>query len=267
MLCVADIDGNFHKVNKKFEETLGYKVEELEGTSVFKFLHEDDVQITLDAIKDLLDKNKITSFTNRYLCKDGSYKYIEWHSQRGIGKYTYSSARDVTEKILAKRKMEDLAVKDQLTGLYNRHFFDMIIDKEMSLSDDNNGPLSMVILDLDRFKKVNDTWGHPVGDELLKHISQTTTNTIRNSDILVRFGGEEFIILLPQTPVDKAVTVAEKIRMAIETNSHPITGKQTASFGVAQRKPNESFENWYQRLDEALYQAKETGRNRVVAAE
>lgn len=267
MFCVADIEGNFHKVNKRFEETLGYKAKELEGKSVFKFLHEKDTQATLDAIEDIIKNNTLTSFTNRFRCKNGTYKYIEWHSQRSIGKYTYSSARDVTEKILAEREMKNLAIKDQLTGLYNRHFLDMIIDKEMTVSDHNNRPLSMVILDLDRFKKVNDTWGHPVGDALLKHTCQTTTSTIRNSDILVRFGGEEFIILMPQTTADEAANIAEKVRIAIETNSHPITGKQTASFGVAQRKPNESFENWYQRLDEALYQAKETGRNRVVAAE
>jgi hemerythrin-like metal-binding protein len=98
-------------------------------------------------------------------------------------------------------------------------------------------------------------------------MAQTAAASIRNSDIMVRFGGEEFIILLPRTAIDGGVAVAEKIRKSIESNNHPIAGRQTASFGVAERAERESFAHWYQRLDEALYHAKTVGRNRVIAAD
>lgn len=266
MLCVADTKGNFLKVNTKFEEVLGYSVEEIRGKSFLNFLHQDDAAATLNAIDIVITQHELASFTNRYKCKDGTLKYIEWHAQLGVGKYIYCSARDVTEKVLAEKELENIAIKDQLTDVYNRHFFDMIIVEKMNTSNEQHAPLSMIILDLDRFKKVNDTWGHPVGDELLKHISQLTQKMIRDTDILVRFGGEEFVILLPETSIEDSVVMAENIRKTIETNSHPITGKQTASFGVAEKYPHETFDNWYKRLDEALYQAKETGRNKVIAA-
>lgn len=267
MLCVADTDGNFHKVNKKFEMVLGYKADELVGKNFMFFVHEEDITATLDAIKDITENKSLAGFTNRYHCKDGTYKYIEWYSQLGFGNYIYSSARDVTEKRIVENELRKIAVQDELTGLYNRHYFDMIIGEEMDRSDRYNEPLSMMLLDLDHFKKVNDTWGHPVGDELLKLTSRTMGKAKRNSDVLVRFGGEEFIVLMPQTTIEGAAAAAEKIRAEIERNSHPVTGVQTVSIGVVERMKSESFRHWYKRTDDALYCAKESGRNRVVTAE
>ncbi|HWQ30624.1 MAG TPA: diguanylate cyclase, partial [Negativicutes bacterium] len=265
MLCVSDLDGNFHRVNKKFEEIMGYSTEELEGRSFLDFVHEDDKKATLEAIQNLSEKGINSRFINRYLAKNGEYRYIEWHAQPSIGKYTYLSARDITENVMREEKLENLAVKDQLTGVYNRHFFDAIIDREMELSDQNHRPLSMILMDLDHFKKVNDTWGHPEGDEVLKQTARIVADTIRISDLLIRFGGEEFIILLPSTTIEGAAAAAEKIRSRIEDHVHPVCGKQTASFGVAEQLQGEAFSSWYHRLDKALYQAKQGGRNRVVS--
>lgn len=267
MLCVVDMDGNFHRVNKRFGEILGYSIEEVEGKSFMYFLHEEDIEATLEAIKKLAENKILSGFTNRYRCKDGSYKYIEWHAQSGNGKYIYSSARDVTEKRVLEEQLRKIAVRDELTGLYNRHYFDMIIWEEMERSDRYNEPLSLMLLDLDYFKKVNDTWGHPVGDELLQVTSRIMGNVKRNTDVLVRFGGEEFALLMPHTSIEGAVTVAEKIRTAIEKNRHPITGIQTISIGVSERMKTESFGHLYKRTDEALYRAKQSGRNRVVVAD
>lgn len=267
MLCVTDSDGIFIKVNRKFEDILGYKAEELRGKNIMTFIHEEDIPATRAAMGELLEKKSISGFTNRYRCKDGSYKYFEWYSQPGIGKYTYSSARDVTEKILAEEKLREIAVRDELTGLYNRHYFDSIIDDEIDRSDRYDEPLSMLLLDLDHFKKVNDTWGHPIGDELLKLTAKTMEKTKRSSDILVRFGGEEFLLLMPHTAVEGAAAAAEKLRESVEKNSHPVTGVQTVSIGLAQRMRAESFRHWYKRADDALYNAKQNGRNRCHAAE
>ena len=137
----------------------------------------------------------------------------------------------------------------------------------MTRSDRYQEPLSIIIFDLDHFKKVNDTWGHPIGDEMLKHVAEITNNTIRESDIFIRLGGEEFMIILPNTNITGAVEIAERVRKALEENEHPVAGKQTASFGVAEKIKDDIFNDLYKRADKAVYLAKESGRNRVVRYE
>lgn len=284
LLCVADIYGNFVKVNKEFENVLGYHTEELEGKSFLSLIHKDDLDSTLNVLNELKQQKPILTFVNRYLCKDGIYKYIEWRAHPN-GKNVYSSGRDITKRIeieeelkkfnleltkLAeelKEKNEELefvANKDKLTSLYNRHFFDRIIDDEMDRADINNDVMSLVIFDLDHFKNVNDTWGHPVGDIVLKTTAEIASNAIRKSDILFRWGGEEFIILMSKTSANEAVLVAEKVRKEIEKNIYGEVGHLTCSFGVAERVRYEMFRKWYQKADEAVYIAKDEGRNRVV---
>lgn len=265
MLSVSDLQANFYKVNDKFEEVLGYSKEELVGQNYLAFIHPDDSASTLLALEELETNKKVSEFVNRYRCKDGTYKYIEWQSQLSAANYIYSSARDVTEKKKREEQLTHLSYHDQLTGLHNRQFLDSVIDDEMKRSDVYNQHFSMAMLDLDRFKNVNDTWGHPIGDELLKVTADTILANIRNADLLFRFGGEEFLILMPATDLKNAKILLEKIRQAVERINHPITGKQTISIGVAERLPQESFIDWYKRADHALYQAKEEGRNRVVA--
>ena len=267
MLCVWDLDGNFHKVNRKFTEVTGYTMEEIEERSFIDLVHEEDQEAASGVLTKLANKETLSAFTNRVRCKDGSYKYIEWHTQPGTGKFLYSSARDITEKRRQTDQLRELADRDELTGLYNRHYFEGVIEEEMEQSDRYGVPLSMMMLDLDHFKLVNDTWGHPVGDEQLKLTARTMEEVKRDSDVLVRFGGEEFILLLRHTNKEGAVTAARKIRKGIEENRHPVTGTQTASIGVAERMKSESFRHWYRRVDVALYRAKETGRNRVVVSD
>ena len=170
-----------------------------------------------------------------------------------------NNARKKTEEL------EYLSYHDQLTGVYNRHFFETIISEKMNQSDNLNKPISMMILDIDHFKCVNDTWGHPVGDEVLKLTAKITSDVKEESDFFIRLGGEEFIILMPHTDIKSATLKAEKIRTAIEGNCYPITGKQTVSIGVAERLKYESFKNWYKRMDNSLYSAKQGGRNKVVS--
>lgn len=282
MLCVIDEKGQFIKVNHEFENTLGYKVEDLVGKNLSSFIHKEDLSFTL-AIKE----KEVQNFVNRFYCKDGSNKYLEWRAQ-AYGQYIYASARDVTEKIMLTQELyqhnqelmkltetlqkknealHTLAITDELTGLYNRHFLEYRINEEMQRSDSTNEPLSIVILDLDYFKKINDKWGHPVGDEVLKLTGEITRHVIRKSDLLVRIGGEEFVVVLPNTNLNGALIVAEKIRKALCKNCHPLTGTLTASFGVAERRKSESYYHWYKRADEALYRAKESGRNCVISSD
>lgn len=164
-------------------------------------------------------------------------------------------------------QLEQLSYQDQLTGVKNRHYLDEIIAGEMARADRYKEPLSTLIFDLDHFKKVNDTWGHPVGDLVLKHTAEIIGDRIRKADILVRIGGEEFVVLMPETRLAGAREAAESLREALVANEHPIAGKVTASFGVAERMKIEPFSYWYRRADEALYRAKQGGRNCVVTAD
>lgn len=280
LLCVANTKGEFIRVNRKFEDTLGYSVNELEGKSFVSLVHPDDLEATHRAIEQLKEQKSINGFINRVRCKDGMYKYLEWRSQP-YGPYIYASARDITAKReeelrllqLTKKlqqknaELSELAITDELTGLYNRHYIDQMMENILSRADRYHEPLSLILFDLDFFKRVNDTWGHYIGDEVLRQIAAVTKKNIRKSDIMARMGGEEFAILLQNCSIDDALTVAEKIRKLLEKTKHPIAGVVTASFGVAERRPNEAFYSWYKRVDEALYRAKEGGRNRVVSAD
>lgn len=207
----------------------------------------------------------------RQTTRSGKIIWVEISSKLSLNAQKELEILGVSRNIDDRKKAENeilyLGYHDQLTGLYNRHYFEMIIPDEMERSDRYGEPLSLLLLDLDHFKAVNDTWGHPVGDELLQQTANTIGNNIRAADILVRFGGEEFVVLMPQTTKDGVFEAAEKIRVAISKENHPVAGIRTVSIGVAQRMNNESFRHWYRRVDEALYQAKEGGRNRVVASD
>lgn len=124
-------------------------------------------------------------------------------------------------------------------------------------------PFSLIMYDLDQFKWVNDTYGHDVGDYVLQTVVQVVNNNLRNTDIAARWGGEEFMVLLLQTELDSGIKVAEELRQAIELYTFDKVGKITASFGLTQLVPEDDFGSLIKRVDEALYQAKQRGRNSV----
>lgn len=263
MLAVADLEGRLHKVNKKFEEILGYSSEELIGHKFLEFVHEKDKEITLKAMAEVESNNYVSGFVNRYRCKDGTYKYIQWNGERGPGKYVYASAKDFTENQLKVNNLNRIAETDELTGVYNRHHLSKISRKLMLKADISNKKLSVAVIDLDHFKLVNDNYGHPVGDEILKLAAFIIKSNIRSSDIVVRVGGEEFLVIFKDTDEYQAIAAAEKIRLSFERFEFPETGKQTISIGVSESINNEGFDELYRRADSALLMAKQTGRNKV----
>ncbi|MCS6876197.1 MAG: GGDEF domain-containing protein [Aquificaceae bacterium] len=164
--------------------------------------------------------------------------------------------------------LREQSLRDQLTGLYNRRFLEETIDKIVAQTKRRGAHLGILILDVDYFKQVNDTYGHDVGDRVLREVSQIILKNVRESDIVVRFGGEEFLVLLLDVQPGKSEDVAEKIRRAMENHTIEMTGltlKKTISIGVAEF-PNDSDRIWQciKFADVALYKAKSTGRNRVV---
>jgi len=160
------------------------------------------------------------------------------------------------------------SMTDPLTGLLNRRYFNEQVQKEAARSRRHGLRFSVLMLDIDHFKRINDTYGHPVGDLAIKAVASVCNKALRPQDILARYGGEEFVIALPHTDAEGAGTVAERIRQAveqIEIAAEPGPVRFTVSIGVSTYRRDLPFEQIVGRADQALYQAKQTGRNRVVS--
>jgi len=160
-------------------------------------------------------------------------------------------------------EVEYLSLTDPLTGIANRRKIQSILEDEIARSERNSNPLSVISIDLDHFKRINDTYGHEAGDNVLVAATTSINGVIRSVDHAGRMGGEEFIVVCPDTPEPGAYFLAEKLRTVIESLSIPGAGSITASFGYATRVPDESIDRFLSRADSALYRAKERGRNRV----
>ncbi|QOY50933.1 GGDEF domain-containing protein [Candidatus Sulfurimonas baltica] len=170
---------------------------------------------------------------------------------------------DISELQEEFKEVENKAYIDGLTGVYNRNKFNELFSKELERVERYKEPLSITIIDIDHFKKFNDTFGHLVGDEVLVSMAQTVNKSTRETDTFARWGGEEFVIMFIDTTVDKAKKVAESLKDKIEANEHPTAGKITASFGITEYKDGDNLDTMFKRCDDALYKAKENGRNRV----
>jgi diguanylate cyclase (GGDEF)-like protein len=182
--------------------------------------------------------------------------------------------RQLKQEIDRRQALEDqlrtMAETDPLTSVFNRRYFTGTAEREAKKALRYGEDLSLMILDLDHFKQVNDRFGHSRGDDVLQTVVQVIQNELREVDVLARLGGEEFGILLPNTNLEAAHTAAERIRRAIEHYEHPLPSQYrsvTVSIGVAQlRESDEGLDKLYKRTDDALYSAKEHGRNRTAVA-
>src|SRR5438552_15751931 len=173
--------------------------------------------------------------------------------------------------LMRNRILSEVSARDSLTGLYNRWYVMEKIESEMNRSLRHGSPVAVLMIDIDHFKRVNDTWGHAVGDEVLKNVGQVLRDSCRVYDVPGRYGGEEFCIVLPETRVGNTRQVAERIRSRLATTELPVGDKSiivTASIGVAGMDPVAdegvvSAAALLDRADRALYSAKHHGRNRV----
>lgn len=164
------------------------------------------------------------------------------------------------EKVL---EVEQLASHDMLTGIYNRRMFEQLIDIEIKRAKRYSQPMSVILADIDLFKQVNDIYGHSMGDKVLSNVAETLQAHIRESDILARWGGEEFAIILPNTESDTALEMAERLRNSIAQMRSENNIQVTCSFGVTEFNTEDSGDSIFSRMDQALYQAKDCNRNNV----
>lgn len=206
-----------------------------------------------------------TEFRIRH--SDGSMRWIESRStpeKEADGGILWTGILlDITKRMEAEEKVRTMAITDGLTGINNRQEFSRLLNNEIERAVRYDTPLTLIMYDLDHFKLVNDRFGHDTGDDVLRTVVRLTNDNIRSTDFHGRWGGEEFMVLLPQTTLEAALDVAEKLRLAVAGHQFNQVGTVTASYGVAELTPQENARSLAQRVDEALYRAKDRGRNRV----
>jgi len=267
MLCTTNPEGYFVELNSAWERNLGYTSEELRARPFIERVHPDDRERTEAEAADLFAGAGRVGFENRYLARDGAVHWLHWSATLARDEeLIYARAADVTEfkRVAEEREallseVEALAVTDPLTGLPNRRALDEQLPREFARTRRADGSLCLAILDIDCFKAYNDTHGHLVGDVLLRDCAVAWDSELRGEDTLVRFGGEEFVVLLPDCSLEEATEILERLRESTPDG-------QTCSAGLAYWDLGESAEDLLGRADVALYRAKEEGRDRIVAS-
>ena len=264
--------------NPKLAGMFGYTVEEIVGLPILCIATNPDRPVIAEQMRRRLSgEAPHVEYTFHGLRKDGAVLDVECHSSvMDIGGriVLISLMIDVTERVRAEREVRALqdqlreqAIHDPLTGLYNRLPLGEFFDRELSQARRHHRQLCLVMGDLDHFKAVNDTYGHPAGDEVLRLFAGMVRHSFRSSDILCRYGGEEFLILLPDTALEVACERAEQVRRTLEETQITCGSSLihlTASFGVAAfPEHDQTREGLISAADRALYAAKNCGRNRI----
>ncbi len=277
-ILAIDEDMKILLFNREAEKTFGYSSDEIVGQHLNVLIpscfHEQHNQHVCEFLKSPVTARLMNERANvevEGLRRDGSTFFSEISIIKvQLVKRTILVAiiRDITKSKELQEKLVFLSEHDSLTGILNRRKIEENLQKEMERASRYDRPLSLLLIDIDHFKKINDTFGHDVGDLALKHLVSVLTNYLRKVDSLGRWGGEEFVILLPEVDEKGILVVAEKLRKAVEI--HPLKTREqkkevsfTVSLGGATHDASGiSPEIFIKQADEALYQAKQEGRNR-----
>ncbi len=247
MISTVGFDGRFKRVNPAFERILGYRPDELVGRPFLDFVHPDDRERTEQEAASLSDGATTVQFRNRYFAKDGEVLWLEWTSMPLLDKgLIYGIARDVTERTALEQELERLSQHDPLTGLFNRRRFEEALKHQLAYTRRYGKGGALLMIDLDRFKQINDRLGHAVGDEALRHVATVLSDNLRGSDtlardaepsrVIARLGGDEFVALLPEADGTGAAAAAERLAEALGTAPLMVDGREVelrVSIGVA----------------------------------
>jgi diguanylate cyclase (GGDEF)-like protein/PAS domain S-box-containing protein len=287
LLTTHYIDGTFKYISPSSKKILGYYSEELVGKAPYNFYHPDDIATIRKAHSAILKSTVSNSVVYRFKRKDGVYIWLETTSKIMKSNMNnpieiISSSRDITAKkefedtlLQSNNDLKKLSNLDGLTQISNRRHFDEVLEREWKISLRNNSPISLIMFDIDQFKKYNDTFGHQQGDCCIREVARVSKSLLkRPNDFIARYGGEEFAVILPNTDKEGAKKVAEKIRIMIENTSIPLQNVKggsfvTVSLGVATIVPTNMvhFTQLIDFSDTALYYAKNSGRNTMISIE
>ena len=278
-IFVINEEGKLIKVLGGNASDLYRKTQHLEGEYIKDFfaptLAEKFIRVIHEAISSntlVITDYEINVSNSKFLSQDDSKRWFEGRvspiKQRGTDKRVVVwISINKTQNMIMEQKLLQLSITDPLTGAYNRRYFNDNLIRQFAEFSRYKNTFSILMLDVDYFKKLNDTFGHDLGDEVLKELVKISHKVLREIDIFSRYGGEEFMILLPKTNSKEAFIVADRLRLALE-EAHIVTEynkiSYTVSIGVTEIKSdNDDIESITKRADLALYQAKEQGRNRV----
>ncbi len=272
-VIMVDSNGNVSHWNPAAKKIFGYSAAEMIGSNFYSMVfptryqdayHEEFQKFIQTGAGEFIDV--ITEMDAKK--RDGSEFPIEisisgvkinnsWHA--------VATVRDITSRKLADDHLKQLASTDALTGAFNRRRFNEALEFELARVKRYNTPLSLLIFDIDHFKRINDTFGHSAGDQVLFKLALLVSTNIRDTDVFARWGGEEFVILAANCDTQCSLILGEKIRKLIEAYAFADVGKVTCSFGVAEYRAGDDQESFVKRADSYMYRAKESGRNRVCS--
>lgn len=268
-----DSASSIYYASRNIHQLIGCTKHDLESKSI-SFTHciyKDDLNRVFKDMQDAVEK-KLFSFTHqpyRVVTKDEHIKWVQNHTLllRDANDSIVSFVgyiTDITELKNSELRLKHLSQTDQLTKVHNRLYIDDLLQKHYYHFCRNRQECSIVLMDLDRFKSVNDRYGHIKGDEVLIEFAQLVKNSLREGDHFARWGGEEFIMVLPHTSQSKSIILTRKLRKLIAEHNFSTVGHQSASFGVSSFVSGLSLKETLERVDKALYASKEKGRNCVT---
>ncbi|MGO8755869.1 MAG: bacteriohemerythrin [Gallionellaceae bacterium] len=270
---MLDMQGQFIRVNPQFLKVTGYARIELDRLTALDFFEGGDKDLIAQKVQEVFEKGD-SRIEAEFVIKGGRKipYYFTGHRTSIDGQfYLVGLGTDITERRALEQELARQAKTDVLTGLSNRRHFIELAEQEMAREKRYGKPLAVLMFDLDKFKVINDEYGHQVGDDALRRVGEVCRQTLREIDIIGRLGGEEFAILLPETAEEKAYEVADRLRLNIAGAAIPLECAGalniTASIGIATLNTTDTnIDKLLNRADKALYEAKRAGRNRVCAA-
>jgi diguanylate cyclase (GGDEF)-like protein/PAS domain S-box-containing protein len=261
----TDLDGKIISLSSAFVHNSGYTKQELIGQTHSLLQHPDMPSEIFEQMWRQISQQKTWEGEIKNRRKNGSDFWVETiimpkYDEKGEHIGYLSIRQDITNQ----KHIEELSILDYLTQVYNRKYFNEKLTESIELYQRYTTPFSLIMIDVDYFKNINDDYGHLVGDECLIQLSSRLQEHLRANDILARWGGEEFIVLLPHSHKDEAKKIAHKLRSLIELHVFVDVSQITISLGVTAFLSDDSFDTVLERVDKALYMAKDQGRNRVV---
>lgn len=274
VIWTMDLDGRFTYVSPSVEKLRVYTVDEVMAQTAEEVLCPDSLIHMHEGLARAMNSVqnnlpfKVFRGELEQPCKDGSTVWTEAtvsgiYNEDGRFIGMLGVTRDITERKMMEEEIRRLSITDKLTQSFNRLKLDETLEQQLRWSKNNRSHFSIIILDIDHFKQVNDTFGHQVGDRVLIELVTVLNKNVRNGDVVGRWGGEEFLIILPETRLEDATGLAERLRTAVAGTRFTTAGQVTISLGVSAFKTDNSPDAIVSRADTALYLAKEKGRNRV----